>query len=68
MVRGSDHPNNSVNYCENEEESLNKVYAIKSKFSRDYIDDIWNELKGKNLVHYESDFKPKTFSPYSNYF
>jgi uncharacterized protein YwgA len=51
----------STNYCENEEESLNKVYAIKSKFSRDYIDDIWNELKGKSLIHYESDFKPKNF-------
>ena len=41
----------STNYCENEQESLNKVYAIKSKYSRDYIDDIWNELKGKSLVH-----------------
>ncbi len=51
----------STNYCENEEESLNKVYAIKSKFSRRYIDDIWNELKEKNLVHYESGFKSKNF-------
>ncbi len=51
----------STNYCENEEESLNKVYAIKSKFSRGYIDDIWNELKDKSLVHYESDSKSKNF-------
>ncbi|TVP40754.1 hypothetical protein NARC_60141 [Candidatus Nitrosocosmicus arcticus] len=51
----------STNYCENEQESLNKVYAIKSKYSRDYIDDIWNELKGKSLVHYESDLKTKNF-------
>lgn len=51
----------STNYCENEQESLNKVYAIKSKFSKDYIDNIWNELKDKSLVHYESDFKSKNF-------
>jgi len=51
----------STNYCENEQESLNKVYVIKSKFSKDYIDNIWNELKDKGLVHYESDLKPKNF-------
>jgi hypothetical protein len=51
----------SMNYCENEQESLNKVYAIKSKFSREYIDDIWNELKDNSLVHYESDLQPKKF-------
>ena len=51
----------STNYCENEQESLNKVYAIKSKYSRDYIHDIWNELKDNSLVHYESDLKSKNF-------
>ena len=51
----------STNYCENEQESLNKVYAIKSMFSREYIDNIWNELKDKSLLHYESDLKSKNF-------
>jgi uncharacterized protein YwgA len=51
----------SMNYCENEQESLNKVYAIKSKYSREYIDDIWNELKDNSLVNYESDLQPKKF-------
>jgi uncharacterized protein YwgA len=51
----------SMNYCENEQESLNKVYAIKSMFSRDYIGNIWNELKDKSLLHYESDLKSKNF-------
>jgi uncharacterized protein YwgA len=51
----------STNYCENEQESLNRVYAIKSMFSRDYIANIWNELKDKSLVHYESGLKPKNF-------
>jgi uncharacterized protein YwgA len=51
----------STNYCENEQESLNKVYAIKSKYSREYIDGIWNELKDNSLVHYKSDLQPKKF-------
>jgi uncharacterized protein YwgA len=51
----------SINYSENEQESLNKVYAIKSRYSRDYIDNIWDELKGKGLVHYESNLKSKNF-------
>jgi uncharacterized protein YwgA len=51
----------STDYCENEQESLNKVYVIKSQFRKDYIDNIWNELKDKDLVHYESDLKPKSF-------
>ena len=51
----------STDYCENEQESLNKVYAIKSMFSRDYINNIWNELKDKSLVQYESGLKPKNF-------
>lgn len=51
----------STNYCENEQESLNKVYAIKSKYRIQYIDDVWNELKDNSLVHYGSDLKPKNF-------
>jgi uncharacterized protein YwgA len=47
----------STNYCENEHESLDKVYAIKSKYSSDFIDNTWNELKEKNLVHYETGLK-----------
>ena len=47
----------STNYFEDEQEILNKVYAIKSDYGRDYIDDVWNELKNKNLVHYESRLK-----------
>ena len=47
----------SLNYCENEQESLNKAYMMKSDYSKNYIDDVWNELKNKNLVHYESGLK-----------
>jgi uncharacterized protein YwgA len=51
----------STTYCENEQESLNKVYAIKSKYSREYINGIWNELKDNSLVNYKSDLQPKKF-------
>jgi uncharacterized protein YwgA len=51
----------STNYCEDEQESLSKVYAIKSMYSREYIDNIWNELKDKSLVQYESGLKSKNF-------
>jgi uncharacterized protein YwgA len=47
----------SNNYFEDEQEILNKVYAMKSDYSKDYIDDVWNELKNMNLVHYESGLK-----------
>ena len=40
----------STNYFEVEQEILNKVYAIKSDFNRSYIDEVWNDLKNKNLV------------------
>jgi uncharacterized protein YwgA len=40
----------SKNYFEDEQEILNKVYAIKSDFNRSYIDEVWNDLKNKNLV------------------
>lgn len=43
----------STNYCENEQESLDKVYAIKSKYSSSFIDSTLDELKEKSLVHYE---------------
>ncbi len=44
----------STNYCENEQESLDQVYAIKSKYSSSFIDRTLDELKEKSLVHYES--------------
>lgn len=44
----------STNYCENAQESLDKVYAIKSKYSSSFIDSTLDELKEKSLVHYES--------------
>ncbi len=44
----------STNYCENEQESLDQVYAIKSKYSSSFIDSTLDELKEKSLVHYES--------------
>ena len=47
----------SKNYFEDEQEILNKVYAIKSDYSKGYIDDVWNELKNKNLVQYKSGLK-----------
>jgi uncharacterized protein YwgA len=47
----------SNNYFEDEQEILNKVYAMKSDCSKDYINDVWNELKNMNLVHYESGLK-----------
>lgn len=47
----------STNYFEDEQETLNKVYAIKSDYSKNYIDDVWIELKNKGLVQYESGLK-----------
>lgn len=47
----------STKYFEDEQEILNKVYAIKSEYSKNYIDDVWNELKNKDLVQYESGLK-----------
>ncbi|HEU5120982.1 MAG TPA: hypothetical protein VFT71_08335 [Candidatus Nitrosocosmicus sp.] len=47
----------STNYCENEQESLNKVYAIKSQYNSSFIDNTLDELKEKSLVHYESGIK-----------
>ena len=47
----------SKNYFEDEQEILNKVYLMKSDYSRGYIDDVWNELKNKRLVEYESGLK-----------
>ena len=53
----------STNYFEGEQETLNKVYAIKSDYSNDYIDDVWNELKNKSLVHKESGIKLNNILP-----
>lgn len=47
----------STNYCENERESLDKVYAIKSKYDSSFIDSTLDELKEKSLVHYASGIK-----------
>lgn len=47
----------SKNYFEDDREILNKVYAMKSEYSRGYIDDVWIELKNKSLVKDESGLK-----------
>lgn len=47
----------SSKYCESEQETLDKVYAIKSKYSMGYIDDVWAELKEKKLVNNETGLK-----------
>ena len=47
----------SKKYFEDEQEILNKVYAIKSEYSKKYIGDVWNELKNRNLVQYKSGLK-----------
>ncbi|HET6590704.1 MAG TPA: hypothetical protein VFG45_11135 [Candidatus Nitrosocosmicus sp.] len=51
----------SKNYFEDEQEILNKVYAIKSEYSKTYIGDVWNELKNRNLVQYKSGLKLNNF-------
>jgi uncharacterized protein YwgA len=53
----------STNYFEDEQETLNKVYAIKSDYSKNYIDNIWIELKNKNLVQHESGIKLNNILP-----
>lgn len=52
-----------ANYLEDEQEILNKVYAIKSDYSKSYIDDIWNELKDNDLVKYETGTKLNKILP-----
>lgn len=42
----------STFYFESEQESLDNVYAIKSRYGRDYINRVWDELKHKDLVNY----------------
>jgi len=37
----------NTNYFEDEQEILNKVYVMKSDYSKNYIDDVWKELKTK---------------------
>jgi len=53
----------SNNYFENENETLNKVYAIKSDFSKSYIDEVWNDLRNKSLVRFESGLKLNNLLP-----
>lgn len=53
----------STNYLEYEQEILNKVYAMKSDYSKSYIDDVWNELKDNGLVKYESGLKLNKILP-----
>jgi uncharacterized protein YwgA len=47
----------SSKYCESEQETLDKVYAIKSKYSKVYIDEVWAELKNKELINKETGLK-----------
>jgi hypothetical protein len=51
----------SSNYFEDEQEILSKVYAIKSDYSKNYIDDVWNELKNKSLVQFVSGLRLNNF-------
>ena len=46
-----------ANYLEDEQEILNKVYVMKSDYSKNYIDDVWKELKNKEMVQHESGLK-----------
>lgn len=47
----------NTNYFEDEQEILNKVYTMKSDYSKNYIDDVWKELKNKETVKHESGLK-----------
>jgi uncharacterized protein YwgA len=51
----------SSNCFEDEQEILSKVYAIKSDYSKNYIDDVWNELKNKSLVQFISGLRLNNF-------
>jgi uncharacterized protein YwgA len=52
----------TTNYFEDEQEILNKVYVMKSDYSKNYIDDVWKELKNKEIVkHYQSGLKLNNF-------
>ncbi len=51
----------STNYCEDEQECLNRVYALQSEYHKSYIDNIWNELKEKNLVDSKPGLKLNNF-------
>lgn len=51
----------SKSYFEEEQEILSKVYATKSDYGKDYINEVWNELKNKSLVECESGLKLNNF-------
>jgi uncharacterized protein YwgA len=51
----------TTNYFEEEQEILNKAYAMKSDYSKNYIDDVWKELKNKEMVKHESSLKLNNF-------
>jgi uncharacterized protein YwgA len=51
----------TTNYFEDEQEILNKVYVMKSDNSKNYINDVWKELKNKDMVRYESGLKLNNF-------
>jgi len=51
----------TTNYFEDEQEILNKVYVMKSDYSKNYINDVWKELKNKDMVSYESSLKLNNF-------
>jgi len=52
-----------TNHFNDEQETLNKVYAIKSDYGRSYIDDVWNDLKIKSLIQFESGLKLNNLLP-----
>lgn len=47
----------NTNYFEDEQEILKKVYVIKSDYSKNYIDDVWTELKNKDMIQNESGLR-----------
>ncbi len=53
----------SNNHFNDEQVTLNKVYAIKSDHSKSFIDDVWNDLKDKSLIQYESGLKLNNLLP-----
>jgi uncharacterized protein YwgA len=53
----------NTKYFEDEQETLNKIYAIKSDYSKNYIDNVWTDLKNINLVQNESVLKLNNILP-----
>lgn len=51
----------NTNYFEDENETLKKVYAIKSDYGNKYIDEVWADIKNQSLVQDESALKFNNF-------